>query len=535
MSSHDDLRLALERPISRRSVLRAGLGLAAAATGLGALESRLGPVIRPASAATDQTPVVTWDKTALQASANVRLGPTADARALAIVHTCMYDAWTTYDAVAVPTQANGIAKAVAQGSTANKTQAISYAAYRACLDLFPSQKTFLSNQMQSLGYNPNNTSTDTTTPAGVGNVAAQAVLNYRHNDGSNQANGYADYTGFPKAYGPYPAGYPSTPPNTSSTIYDPNRWQPLRPAGATQDQTYLTPHWGLVKPFCLTSGSQFRPAALVPQTTPINGPPAPGYVAQAQAILTYSANLTDTQKMIAEFWRPGTAPTSGNVSLQPASTPPGMWCQFGQFVSQRDNHDLDADVKMFFALANALFDASIACWDCKRFYNYVRPITAVHWIYSGRFAPLYSNQVSAWAGPCKGTQTIAGSAWQPYQPANVVTPPFPEFTSGHSTFSAAGAAVLAAFTGSPTFGGTVRFAPGSSSFESACTPQSTVTLSWPTFTDAAVQAGQSREYGGIHFIQGDDTAVQMGTDVGNQAYTKALTYFTGTAKPLALL
>jgi membrane-associated phospholipid phosphatase len=534
MPPYDDSEPAFERPISRRSVLRAGLGLATMATGLGALESRLVPIIRQVSAATAQTPVVTWDTTVLQATANVQMGPTAAARALAIVHTCMYDAWTTYDPVAVPTLANGIPKAIAQGSTANKTQAISYAAYRACLNLFPSQSTMLANQMQSMGYNPNKKSTDTTTPAGVGNVAANAVLTYRQNDGSNQPNGYVDYTGWPNAYGPYPAGYPSTPPNTSSTIYDPNRWQPLRPAGATQDQKYLTPHWGLVKPFALISGAQYRPAALVPQTTPIGLPPLTGYVAQANAILTYSATLTDTQKMIAEFWRPGTAPTSGNVSLQPASTPPGMWAQFGQFVSQRDNHDLDTDVKMFFALANALFDASIACWDCKRYYNYVRPITAIHWIYSGQFAPLYSNQVTAWAGPCKGTQTIAGSAWQPYQPANVVTPPFPEFTSGHSTFSAAGAAVLAGFTGSPTFGGTVRFAPGSSSFESACTPKSTVTLSWATFTDAAVQAGQSREYGGIHFIQGDDTAVQMGTDVGTLAYTKALTYFTGTAKPLAL-
>jgi hypothetical protein len=396
----------------------------------------------------------------------------------------------------------------------------------------------LANQMQTMGYNPNNRSTDTTTPAGVGNVAAQAVLNYRHNDGSNQANGYVDYTGWPHAYGPYPTGYPSTPPNTSSTIYDPNRWQPLRPAGATQDQKYLTPQWGLVKPFALTSGGQFRPAALPPQmaTTPLAGLPDPAYVTQAQAILTYSATLSDTQKMIAEFWRPGTAPTSGTVALQPASTPPGLWCQFGQFVSQRDRHDLDTDVKMFFALANALMDAGIACWDCKRVYNYVRPITAVHFLYGGGSAtnPMPHQQVTAWGGPCKGTQSIDGGAWQPYQPANVVTPPFPEHTSGHSTFSAAGAAVLAAFTGNPAFGGTVSFAPGSSSFESACTPQSTVTLSWATYLDAALQAGQSREYGGIHFVQGDDTAVQMGTDVGTQAYTKALTYFTGTAKLLAL-
>src|SRR5947207_2436497 len=183
MSLHDDSRLAFERPISRRGVLRAGLGLAATAAGLGALESRLGPVIRQVSAATAQTPVVTWNTTTIQATATVlQQHPTAGARALAIVHTCMYDAWTTYDALARPTMANGIPKAVAQGSTANKAQAISYAAYRALLNLFPSQSTMLANQMQSLGYNPNNKSSDTTTPAGVGNVAANAVIAYRQND-----------------------------------------------------------------------------------------------------------------------------------------------------------------------------------------------------------------------------------------------------------------------------------------------------------------------------------------------------------------
>jgi hypothetical protein len=62
-------------------------------------------------------------------------------------------------------------------------------------------------------------------------------------------------------------------------------------------------------------------------------------------------------------------------------------------------------------------------------------------------------------------------------------------------------------------------------------PQSTVvTLSWATFLAAANEAGISRQYGGIHFAQGDTSARDMGTQVGTQAYTKALTYFTGTAK-----
>src|SRR5947209_9185108 len=162
MPPHDDTRLAFDRPISRRSVLRTGLGLAAAAAGVGALESRLGPVIRQVSAATAQTPVATWDTTVIQTIANAQMGPTASARALAIVHTCMYDAWTTYDPLAVPTQANGILKAVLQGSTANKTQAISYAAYRALLDLCPSPSAILDTQMHNMSYNLNRQSTDNT-------------------------------------------------------------------------------------------------------------------------------------------------------------------------------------------------------------------------------------------------------------------------------------------------------------------------------------------------------------------------------------
>ena len=94
--------------------------------------------------------------------------------------------------------------------------------------------------MASLGYDPNNKSTDTNTPSGVGNVACAAVLNFRHNDGSNQlgnltASGapYADYTGF------VPLNPPSTVPVNPATVVDVNHWQPLRYFDATG--TFVTP------------------------------------------------------------------------------------------------------------------------------------------------------------------------------------------------------------------------------------------------------------------------------------------------------
>src|SRR6202008_3039307 len=111
-------------------------------------------------------------------------------------------------------------------------------------------------------------------------------------------------------------------------------------------QIYLTPQWGLVRPFAMASGSEFRPEK-GPQSLIKN---EREYRAQAEEILRMSAELTDEQKMIAEYWADG--PSS--------ETPPGHWCLFAQFVSMRDHHGLDDDVKMFFALTNALLDASIA-------------------------------------------------------------------------------------------------------------------------------------------------------------------------------
>jgi hypothetical protein len=90
---------------------------------------------------------------------------------------------------------------------------------------------------------------------------------------------------------------------------------------------------------------------------------------------------------------------------------------------------------------------------------------------------------------------IDGGDWLPYQPATFPTPPFPEYPSGHSTFSAAGATILALFTGSDTFGGSVTIPAGSSTVEPGISPRTDVTLSWPTFTAAANEAGISRRYG----------------------------------------
>src|SRR3989441_4462669 len=125
---------------------------------------------------------------------------------------------------------------------------MTYDAYRVLVDLCPTQTDLLDALMSSLGYDPSDIPADTSSPSGIGNVCAQALLNYRHTDGSNQLGdlhpgAYSDYTEY-------------LPVNTVDTLNDPNKWQPLLVNGVPQ--TWLLPQWGLVKPFALTSGSQFR-------------------------------------------------------------------------------------------------------------------------------------------------------------------------------------------------------------------------------------------------------------------------------------
>jgi hypothetical protein len=174
------------------------------------------------------------------------------------------------------------------------------------------------------------------------------------------------------------------------------------------------------------------------------------YEAQAEALLRLSAALTDEQKTIAEYWADG--PRS--------ELPPGHWNLFAQFVSRRDRHGIqehgiDLDVKLFFALTNAVFDAGICAWDNKCAYASVRPITAVRYLFRGE-------RVVAWSGPFRGSGSIDGATWLPYQPPTFPTPPFPEYSSGHSNFSAAGAEILRLFTRRDMFGASVQIAAGSS-------------------------------------------------------------------------
>jgi hypothetical protein len=507
-----------ETPLSRRRLLgSAGAGgLALLLPGV----TRVRPVVRrPVKAA--ENVVVRWNNAMLQGVRDAKLGPPMVSRALAIVHTSIFDAWAAYDGVAIGTRLGGtLRRPPRERSLANKNAAISFAAYRAAVDLFPGDKASVFDPlMASLGFDANDLSSDLGTPSGVGNVASAAVLDYRHHDGANQLGDepggipgvpYSDYTAYRPVNAPMDLRYPFDP----AGVHDPDRWQPLRyvdGSGTLVTPAFVGAQWQRVTSFAMASNAELRSPT---------GPAAFGgepYRTECQELIDLSAALTDEQKMIAEYWADG--PHS--------ELPPGHWNLFAQQVYHRDRtgdseHDLDQAVKLFFSLTNAIFDAGICAWDNKRAYDSVRPITAIRITFQGR-------PIRAWAGPGRGTQTITGEQWLPYQPATFPTPPFPEYSSGHSNFSAAGAEILERFTGSDRFGGAATFPAGSSRVEPGLTPAHDVELRWATFSDAADQAGLSRRYGGIHFRQGDLDGRETGRKAARQSWAKARAYMNGTA------
>ena len=259
--------------------------------------------------------VAFWNEITLRAVRSGTLGPPMVARALAIVHTATYDAWAAYDEEAVGTRYGGaLRRPILERTLANKEKAVSFAAYRALVDLFPAQTTAFNGTMQLLGYDATDASTDPNTPQGIGNLVAQNLLAYRHGDGANQLGNTLDTNGavVTSAYGDY-TGY--QPVNTTNTINDPNRWQPLLFANGLAPR-YIGAHWGHVIPFALSNSAQLRPP-----------PPAVAgtarYRVQAKEIIKLTARLDDRQKVLAEYWADG--PRSGGYSCRSEGCSPAIY------------------------------------------------------------------------------------------------------------------------------------------------------------------------------------------------------------------
>ncbi len=459
------------------------------------------------------TEVQIWNRLTCDAIHYVAMSPTLASRALAMVHTAMYDAWTNYnnsgDEVSTTT-GRRLQRPSAECNPKNREITYSHAAFTVLQELFwldlpPEKKNIFRDFMCTLNFDPDDTNLEPTNPSGLGNLCGKLIIDCRWGDFANQYGTledgrYVDFTNY----------CPVNPAIPQPIKYE-DRWQPL--LVNHKPQQFLTPHWGLVKPFALTWGGEFRP----PSPVTCN---EKEYKAQADMILEHSACLTDEQKLIAEFWagmhEDKFEDTPKDGDLNRSATPPEQCCRQARYLSNKHQHKNAFDIKMFFVLSNALLDAGIAAWDSKVAYDYVRPISAIRELYRGK-------TIEAWGGPCEGTKEIEGENWIPYIP----TPPFAEYVSGHSTFSAAAEEVLTSFCNKSKYGESVTIPKGGSKIEPDCTPNEAVTLEWKVLKDAANEAGISRLYGGIHFKAGDMEGRKLGYKVGCAVWDKANEYFNG--------
>lgn len=430
--------------------------------------------------------------------------PTIISRDMAIVMTAMYDAWAAYDEKAVGTRLGGrLRRPASERTLENKERSIAYACQRALKYVYPEDAAWIDEQMKKEGYDP----------AGrdeVGCAAADAVIEYRRSDGANQDGGYADTTGY-------------QPVNPHDRILDPDRWQEIPfddGKGGIVYRPFLTPHWYKVKPFALETADQFRPGP----------PPKVGSEQMKRDVedcIRFNGTLSPEDKAIVEFMRDG--PRSTGQS--------GHWLRFAADVSRRDRNTLDEDVKLFFSIANIVFDAFISCWETKRFYDSSRPWTLIRWMYKGQ-------KIRGYLGPCKGFGMIPAEQWEPYSPATFRTPPFPGYTSGHATASGAASKMLELITGSDRFD-CVAVRKAGELTEMGCSvgemqafegrpadvvDDREVRLPLPTFSGTAEMAAISRAMGGYHIPTDNNVGLEIGRKIAEWSWPRYRAYFEGTAR-----
>lgn len=317
---------------------------------------------------------------------------------------------------------------------------VSAAAHHTLRTLFPRSAETLDSHYRAILASVPNTAAKTNGIA-WGKQVASEFLKLRQLDGAGQAAGYA--------YEDRAGRWQRTPPN-----YD----KPLLPG------------LGRMKPFALPAVEEFRP------------PPPPALTSAEWAkdynqvkLLGASNSLARTpeQREVARFWADGAN----------TETPPGHWNRIAQQVVRKKNYDLLDSARLFAALNVAMADAAIVCWDAKYIYNWWRPVTAI------RVGATDNNP-----------NTEPDAKWFPL----LSTPPFPEHTSGHSTFSGAAAQVLAELTGSDEF-----------SFVTTSDGLPGVVRRFRRFSDAAREAGMSRIYGGIHYMSANESGLECGKKIGH--------------------
>lgn len=299
---------------------------------------------------------------------------------------------------------------------------------------------------------------------------------------------------------------------------EPNKWTPLKIGSSTKN--YLTPEWGTKNNGLLAQEDFYD---LLNKTSTNLFPSNDQYEKEMKEVSVITQNLTDEQKILAEFWAGG----PGTV------TPPGMWVVFLSIVLRSNSIKLIQEIKSYAVLCSSLYQSSICAWRLKRTHLQARPLQKIRQYE-------YENPINQTWNSKK-----MGQYWLPYQELNFVTPPFPDFVSGHSTFSASSAKIFCYLLQSDMINlanpvsnseilnylspilnnNTTNFSlnnffvlPKTSTIEPGIVPSTSVNLNWICWTEMARSSGKSRIYGGIHIESSNQGGLYLGSMIGDKIW-----------------
>jgi hypothetical protein len=300
-----------------------------------------------------------------------------------------------------------------------------------------------------------------------------------------------------------------------NTLPSPNTWTPLSLNGVTKN--YLTPEWG-TKNKGIVNDIDYK--ELLDNTNELF-PSESQYENEMKQIEQVTSSLTDEQKVTAEFWAGG----PGTV------TPPGMWVVFMDIVIRSNKLNYLKELKYYTVLCSSLYQSSICAWKLKREHLQARPIQKIRqYEYGNSLSQPWNNQT-------------LGQYWLPFQELNFVTPPFPDFVSGHSTFSMSSAKIFCYLLEtdtinlnnpvitndmvsilSPVITKTANFSlnnvfifPNTSNIENNV-PSTAINLNWNCWTDMARSSGKSRIYGGIHVESSNQGGLYLGSMIADKIW-----------------
>jgi vanadium-dependent haloperoxidase-like protein len=449
-------------------------------------------------------PILEWNAVALEVNRvsysggviNDQIGPTRSSRALAIVHTAMFDAWNSIHRDYTPYFVQAL-----NTSNASDEAAVAQAAHDTLVAMYPHQQPLIDTALaQTLSRVPDGIKE--TRGIAVGQYVAQAILAARTNDGSEVAGSYV--------------------PDGQIGHHDVD---PLNP-----EQGFLTPAWGDVTPFA------------IPDIAAIGTPPVPDitsaeYTAAYDQVKSlgeeHSSTRTTDQTELAIYWGYDVARGLGD--------PPRLYNQIARVIAVQQGNTVGANARLFALINISMADAGIQCWGVKYRDVFWRPIVAIR------------NGGAGEAGDTDGNpDTVGDVTWGPLGaprtnplPGEDVnfTPPFPAYTSGHATFGGAAFKMMANFYRADDISFSIPFDFISDEFNGVsrdihdAIPELVLDhvrqirpRHYESFSQAAAENAASRIFLGIHWRFDAVEGISAGNRIADYAYDHMLRPSHGSSR-----